>query len=198
MQRTLLILNIVLLLAVGVLFYMFHNYTKSDRHTILQNEKAANTSFKIAYFELDSLENQYEYCKEVRNYIRSKDSQMTQQLNQLRNTYVVKLKEYNQKGPNLSQTEQSEYQQVLMKMQNDYTQREQQLSQEFNNLNMQKLQEIKTNVEHFLKDYCKDKGYAYVFASSNEDYLYYKDSLRNITPEVVRLLNEEYKSTKKK
>jgi outer membrane protein len=198
MQRVLIVLNILLLLAVGVLFYLYVDYTRNDKHTILQSEKAANTSFKIAYFELDSLENQYEYCKEVRSYIRNKDAQMTKQLNQLRNTYVAKLKEYNQKGPTMSQTEQSEYQQVLMKMQNDYQLREQEMGQEFQNLNMQKLQEIKTNVEDFLKDFCREKGYAYVFATSNEDYLYYKDTLRNITPEIVRLLNEQYKSTKKK
>ena len=41
-------------------------------------------------------------------------------------------------------------------------------------------------IQDFLKNYCADKGYAYVFASNDQDYLYYKDSIRNITPDIDR------------
>ena len=63
---------------------------------------------------------------------------------------------------------------------------------------MRKLLEVKTRIQQFLRNYCKDKGYAYVFASDENDYLYYKDTVRNITPDIVRLLNEDYKNTKNK
>lgn len=197
MNRILLAINIVLLLAVGVLYYLYFKYTSADEHKINEANAAVKNSFKLAYFDLDSLEDKYDYYKEVRDYLRGRDSQMTQQLNKLRTGYMSKVKEYNQRGPTMSQTEQSEYQQQLIKMRDDYQQRQDEMGQDMHNISMQKLQEVKANIQSFLKDYCKEKGYAYVFASDDNDYLYYKDTLRNITPEIVQLLNERYKQTKK-
>lgn len=196
MNRVLLILNIVLLIAVAVLFYLFYDYTTSDKHKINQANTAVANSFKVAYFELDTLQNQYEYYKEVRDYLNGKDAQITKQLNALRTNYMNKVKEYQQKGPSMTQTEQSEYQQELMNMQNNYQQQEHDLGQDMQAETMRKLQDVKSKIQNFLKGYCREKGYAYVFASDENDYLYYKDTIRDITPEVVRLLNDQYKKSK--
>ncbi len=198
MKKFLLVANIVLLVAVAVLFFLFFEYKNADQHKIAQTNAAVSNNFKIAYFDLDSLEIHYEYAKEVRDYLRGKEDQMTRQLNQLRNNYMNKLKEYNQKGPTMTQTEQSDYQQQLMKMQNDYQQKGDELAQDMQMESARKLQEVKGKIQDFLKGFCKEKGYSYVFASNENDYLYYKDTLRNITPEIVRLLNDQHKLPAKK
>ena len=79
----------------------------------------------------------------------------------------------------------------------DYDRSQQQMGQDMNNLYMQKMQDVKIRIQDVLKSYCRDSGYTYVFASSNEDYLYYKDTLRDITPGIVKLLNDEYIKNKK-
>ncbi len=186
----------VLLVAVIVLYYLYFRYTSTDSHRIKQANTAVANSFKIAYFDLDSLESQYQDYKEARDYLRGKDSEMTEQLNVLQNNYINKVKEYQQKGPTMSQTEQSDFQDQLAKMRDDYQQTQQQMGQEMNAESMRKLQEVKNKIQSFLKDYCKDKGYAYVFASSNDDYLYYKDTLRNITKDIVGLLNQQHEKDK--
>ena len=147
---------------------------------------------------MDTLQNQYKYFEEVRDYLNGKDSGIQAQLNNMRNDYVNKVKEYNQRGPGLSQTQQSDYEQQLMKMKNDYDDKAQSLQQSMQVEYVQKMQEVKAKIQAFLKTYCKDKGYAYVFASSDNDYLYYKDTIRNITPELVVKLNELYMNEKKK
>ncbi|MGN6618203.1 MAG: OmpH family outer membrane protein [Ilyomonas sp.] len=197
MNKILLTLNIILLIAVGALYYLYYLYTNSDEHKITEANKAVANSYKVAYFELDSLQNQYEFYKEIRDYLNSKDAQITKKLNELRNNYMNKVKEYQQKGPTMSQTEQGEFQQVLMNMQNNYSQQEHDLGQDMQAEQMRKLQEVKKKIQDFLKTYCRDQGYAYVFASDDYDNLYYKDTVRDITPEVVRLLNEDYKKSKK-
>ena len=141
MNRILLAFNIVLLLAVGVLYYLYFKYTTADEHKIKQANAAVSNAFKLAYFDLDSLENKYDYYKEVRDYLRGRDSQMTEQLNKLRGVYMNKVKEYNQKGPTMSQTEQSEYQQQLIKLRDDYQQKQDEMGQDMHNISMQKLQE---------------------------------------------------------
>ncbi|HAI84184.1 MAG TPA: hypothetical protein DCL43_10985, partial [Chitinophagaceae bacterium] len=64
-------------------------------------------------------------------------------------------------------------------------------------LSLQKMQEVKKTIQDFLKTYCEGKGYAYVFASSENDYLYYKDSAQNITNELIAALNKQYKEKQK-
>lgn len=197
MNKFLLSLNIILLIAVAVLYFLFFNYQSQDRHSIQQANAASANRFKIAYFELDSLQENYAYFKEMRDYLNKQEAQMTKRLNGLRDKYTDKLKEYNQKGPSMSQTEQGAFEQQLVSLKNDYDQSQQQMSQDMNSLYMQKMQDVKLKIQNVLKSYCRDSGYSYVFASSNEDYLYYKDTLRDITPGIVKLLNDEYSKDKK-
>ncbi len=197
MNKFLLFLNIVLILALGVLYFLFFNYRNQDKHSIQQANAASANRFKIAYFELDSLQENYVYFKQMRDYLNKHEAQMTKRLNEMRDKYTTKLKEYNQKGPTMSQTEQGAFEQQLVSLKNDYDQSQQQMSQDMNNLYMQKMQDVKSKIQEVLKNYCRDSGYSYVFASSNEDYLYYKDTLRDITPGIVKLLNDVYLKDKK-
>ena len=191
MKKFLLISNLVLFIAVCSLFYLYFDYANADLHKIKQANAAVANSFKIAYFDLDTLQNKYDDYRKVRDFLKGKDSEMTAELKSMRADYMDKVKEYQQKSSAMSAAEQSNYQQVLSKMQDDYQQRQEDMSQEMNNMSMQKLQEVKSKIQEFLKNYCRDKGYAYVFASSNDDYLYYKDTLRNITDDIVKVLNEQ-------
>lgn len=197
MNKGLIALNVVLLAGLGVLYYLFFAYRNEDAHKIQQANAASANRFKIAYFELDSLQENYAYFKEARDYLNGQEAQMTKRLNGLRDKYADKLKEYNQKGPTMSQTEQGAFEQQLMSLKNEYDQSQQQMGQDMNNLYVQKMQDVKKRIQDVLKTYCRDSGYTYVFASSNEDYLYYKDTLRDITPSIVNLLNSEYGKGKK-
>ena len=197
MNRVLLILNIILIVAVGILYYYFIQYRVEDEHRIKDANAAIANNFKIAYFELDSLQEHYTYFKEVREELNKQEAQRTKQLENIRASYLNKLKEYNQKGATMSQTDQSSFEEQLRTLQNNYEQRQQELGQEMNTLYMQKMQNVKQRIQDFLKQYCKNKGYAYVFAASSDDNLYYKDTVRDITSEIVNLLNEQYKTSQK-
>ncbi|MGI8950531.1 MAG: OmpH family outer membrane protein [Chitinophagaceae bacterium] len=191
-------LNVLLVIAVGILYYLYFDYTSRDMHKIQEANAAVANSFKIAYFDLDSLQEQYDDYKDALKYLRGKDSEMSEQLNQMKSVYINKVKEYNEKGPSMSQTEQLAFQQQLAKMDNDYQQKQQDMNQEMQAEGMRKLQEVKTKIQDFLKTYCKEKGYAYVFGANDNDYLYYKDTLRNITADMVHLLNAQHPNTNKK
>lgn len=196
MNKFLLTLNIVLVVAVVVLYYLYFDYTHTDSHAIQKANHAAADSFRIAYFELDSLQNNYEYYKEVKDYLTKKDSDYGQQLNVIRAKYLNKLKEYQDKGPTLSQSQQSEYEQQLAKLQNDYQTTNDNINTEMQAEMAEKLQGVKIKIQEFLKTYCANKGYAYVFASSKDDDIYYKDTIRNITDSIITGLNAQYKISK--
>ncbi|MBS1730740.1 MAG: OmpH family outer membrane protein [Bacteroidetes bacterium] len=198
MKKFLIASNIVLIAAVAFLFYRSYQSVQPNSPEVSSHNTGDSIHGKIAYFDLDSLQNQYQYFIEVRDYLKGKDDANTKELNRLRNNYMSKLKEYNQKGPSLSQAEQGQYQQDLLQMQNDYQAKEQSVSQEMQAEAMEKMQGVKQKIQDFLKSYSQNKGYAYIFASNDNDYLYYKDTINNITKDIVVKLNDEYKSSKKK
>jgi outer membrane protein len=192
------IVQVILAVAIAVLFYL--HFSNKPNTTVVTKNADGTTSVannKIAYFELDSLENQYTYFKETRNYLRGKDDEFSRRLNSIKLQYENKLKEANAKGPSMTQAEQTAFQQELMRIQENYRQTEQEGAQEMQALSLQKMQEVKKTIQDFLKTYCQGKGYAYVFASSENDYLYYKDSAQNITNDLIAALNKQYKEKQK-
>jgi outer membrane protein len=199
MNKVSLILNVILIAAVGYLYYLHYHYINEDKHKQQADTQKVLNSFKIAYFEVDSLQDNYEYYKEIKEYLTKKDKSNSDKLNKLKHDYYNKVKEYQDKGPQLSAQQNNDYQQTLMRMQSEYNETEQNLSNSFQADMTEKLESVKMKIEDFLKKYCAQKGLAYVFgASSNDNFLYYKDTIRNITPDLIRGLNEEYKSSKAK
>lgn len=199
MKNFLIVFNVLLAVAVGYLYYIHYKYVESDTHKVSEQKVSAANSFKIAYFDLDSLENNYEYFKVQRNYLKAKNDEVERKLRKMQNDYMAKVNDYNKRGPDLSQAEQSQVQEQLMKMRNDYQEQEQNLSQQLQSETMQKMVDIKNKIQEFLKTYGKEQGYTYVFATSSDDNLmYYKDTVRNITPDIVRELNEQNDASKKK
>lgn len=199
MNKFLLGLNILLIAAVGVLFYLHFEYIDSDKHNIKQAQSAAANTFKIAYFDLDSLQEKYIYYREEKDYLTQKDAQYRKELNDIRVRYQAKVKEYQEKGPTLSQNQQSEYEQLLMKLQNDYSVKEQENSNAMQSHMADRLPPVKMKIQEYLKRFSSNRGYAYVFASNkDDDIFYYKDSIRNITDSIIIGLNKEYEDSRKK
>ncbi|MEI9908824.1 MAG: OmpH family outer membrane protein [Bacteroidota bacterium] len=54
---------------------------------------------------------------------------------------------------------------------------------------------LKTKIEEFLKEYNKTKNYSYIIVYE-QGLFYYKDTAYNITADVIKGLNEMYKSKK--
>src|SRR4051812_5395875 len=99
-KNILLTFNIVLLLLVGVLFYL-HFSSKSSSKKATSSAKAVRDTtpagpFKMAYFEMDSIENNYAYLRDVKDELKTKENQMTAQLSSLRNRYMDKVNKFKQ------------------------------------------------------------------------------------------------------
>jgi outer membrane protein len=197
MRKISIILNIVLIAAVGYLYYLHYEYINQDAHKQAQANAAVLNSFKIAYFDMDSLQDNYEFYKQVRDELTKKDQANAEKLNKIKTDYYNKAKELQDKGSSLTAQQQSDYQQTLANLQTTYNQTEQDLSNQMQAEMNEKLGVVKKKIEDYLKNYCTQKGLAYVFgASSNDNFLYYKDTLRNITGDLIKGLNNEFKNQK--
>jgi outer membrane protein len=182
------IINGVMALAIIVLYVLHFN---SNSMPIKSSAMAAG-GVKVAYFEIDSIQNSYNFFKDVKAALQAKDVENAKQLTGLKNAFAIKYQELQKNGQYLSQAEIGARQQELAQLEKNYTNREQQLAAEMQEESFKRLQEVKQKIEAFLVSYNKNKEFAYIF-SSNPDLMYYKDTAYDITSDIVKGLNAEYK-----
>jgi outer membrane protein len=185
------IVNGVMALAIIVLFVLHFN----SNSTPVKSSALAAGGVKVAYFEIDSIQNSYNFFKDVREALQAKDVENAKQLTGLKNAFAIKYQELQKNGQFLSQAEIGARQQELAQLEKNYTNREQQLASEMQEESFKRLQEVKQKIEAFLVKYNKNKEFAYIF-SSNPDLMYYKDTAYDITSDIVKGLNAEYKPKK--
>jgi outer membrane protein len=185
------VVNGILAVAIIVLYVLHFNDTSAP----IKSSATGAGGTKVAYFEIDSIQNNYEFFKEVKSALQVKDMDNAKQLTALKNAYIAKYQDLQKNGQYLSQAEVGSRQQELVQAEKNYTNKEQQLAQELQEESFKRLQEVKKKIEVYLEKYNKNKTFAYIF-SSNADLMYYKDTTYDITADIIKGLNEEYKPKK--
>lgn len=194
MKKALLALNGVLLVAVAYLFYLQFDSKKSDPIEAAVGGKevvVSPSTFRIAYFEMDSVEKNFQMVKEVKEELNKKEDMMNNEIDMLNRNYQEKMNNYQSKAQSMTQDQSESASQDLMKMQDQIKNRKQTLNQEYNDLVARKMADVRSMIETFLKDYNQNKGYSYII-SYEPGLFYYKDTIFNITSDVVNGLNEVY------
>ena len=187
------ILNIIALLLIGVLFYLFFNRTEQVKKMPVTEQKQSSVDFRIAYFEFDSLKTRYMYFKDAESHAKEKESAMNLELSSLQGRYQKKITEWQQKGTSMTPAESQQAQQEYAEMQQTYQSRKEVLQEELVKNNGQVMTDIIKKIEAFLKEYNKQKNYSFIFAYEPNSFIYYKDSVYNITNDIIEGLNAGYK-----
>ena len=194
MNRISIVLNILLTIAVIILFYMVIDL-KNNQSTVpavlTMKPNSGNTS--VVYVNIDTLINQYEYVKEARKQLETESAKKQKELEGQYQSLERKANEFKEIAARLSPEE-------GQRQQNDLMQKEQQLMQLRDNLNqelMNKEQEINAQLQkainEYLVKYKAQMPYNYVLSyTSGGGILFANDSLE-ITKALVKGLNEEYK-----
>jgi len=195
------LISIVALAASGVLFYL--HFSQRDQlkkqQFVGENKKTDSTSqFSIAYFDIDTLQKNYDGFKEAEEKIKGKDLSNRNQLNSLNNSNQRRLRELQEKAPLMTQAEGEAAQRELAQLNQQFQQKEVELDQELKKLQMELMTEIQEKVELYLKKYNQQKGYSFIFSYRPGELIYYKDTMYDITHHLVKGLNVEYAQLKKK
>lgn len=203
MKQLSLIVSIVALVVAGIALYIQLSNKKTPSPVVSSAGKGSNNSvqgsdFRIAYFEMDSIENNYQYVKDSYAQVKSKEESINNELGSIERSYQKKIAEWQQRGAQMSQSESEQVQREYAQMQQNYQSRKMKLEQELNDLRNKKLRDIQLKIEEYLKEYNKEKGYAFIFSYEPALFIYYKDSAYNITPDLLTGLNDEYSKGKKK
>jgi outer membrane protein len=197
MKQLSLILSIIAVALSGVLLFLYvkgNDPAKAIIAAAPASVSAGNSgnNFRIAYFELDSLQNNYQYFKDALSTLKTKEESMNNELASLEKSYQKKIAEWQQKGNNMSQAEAQAANQEYQQMQQNFQSRKQQLDQNINDQMNDTRKKIRERLETYLKEYNKDKNYSYIFSDFPEG-IFYKDTVYNITNDLIKGLNDSYK-----
>ena len=199
MKNGLLVWNVLLTIAAGYLFFA-HLTKKNDSPTVkhwAKDSLSASKPFSVAYFEMDSVQANTYMVKDVQAEIEKREKEYSGQLSQYEAAYRNKLQEYQQRerGGTMTQADYEKAQVDLRQLEDRLKNKRQELDQQYQEFVMRSQLNLKKSIEEFISEYNKTKQYTYI-VSYEQGLFYYKDTIYNITADLVKGLNQQYKAKK--
>lgn len=199
MKNLSLILNVVLLAAVGYLYYANFSGAAGKKNlsgTVVAKAKdSLAADVKVAYVDLDSLNEKITYFKQSRKDLeqlqKSNEAEITNDMRALE----AKQNNFMQKNPNPTPEDVQSLRAQLMQDQENIESKKQKYTQVLNQRNFELVERIRKDLKDFFAEYNRDKRYHYILTTSSDlDYILYKDSTLNITNEVIKGMNDKQKA----
>jgi outer membrane protein len=196
------IISVAALALVGVIFLAQNREITQLKKQVDGPRQAAAGSgggitFKIAYFDLDTLQARYEFMKDLKNQAVDRENAMNQDLASLDRKNQQQIEAWRQKGNAMTQAEAEDANRKYQDMQQEFASHKQELEQKLYKFEEDKRNEIRKKIEDFIKEYNRGKNFAYIIAYDNANSIIYnKDTLYNITNDLVDGLNADYKKPK--
>lgn len=189
------ILNVVLLIAVGVL-YVLH-FSKSDTINDENIQSVAPAGIagtpQIAYVNSDSLLSNYEFFKDKAQELEEKRAKFEAEFNNRARGLQNEVSNLQANAQNMTMAQAQAAQENLMKKEQNLMQYQQNLQQQLLRDETVVNNELYEKVSGYLRDYGKKNNFQLVLTyTKGSGVLYANDSL-NITDQVITGLNEAYK-----
>lgn len=193
MKNVSLILNIVLLVAVIVLYVLHFSGNKATTTT---GEASSPSDLKIAYINSDTVLKYYDYLKTSKDQLQAKAQKMEQDFRNraqgLQNEFAAYQRNVN--SMTLGQVKATE--EDLAKKQQNLQMYQQTLSQQVMQEEAKLNKELYDRITAYLARYGKEKGFQVVLKfDPSSDVLHVAEGL-DISKEVIDGLNAEYKNEK--
>jgi outer membrane protein len=188
MKNLSLILSTVLLIAVGVLYYL--HFSAGSRKTTIANVPAG--SIAIAYINSDSVMKNYEFVKDQSVVMESKSKKMNSDYSNRAQSLQSEIAAYQRNQANYTIGQARALEEDLGKKQQNLQLYEQSLSQQMMSEQAKVSKELYDRLTTYLKKYSMNNGIQVVMRyDPSSDVLYGGESL-DITTVVLEGLNKEY------
>jgi outer membrane protein len=199
MNKGLLALNIVLLLAVGILFFLFFT-RKNNTTSVIPIRTGPDTAAQwqhtpVAYFDMDSIEANFILWKRVQAEVVKREAGINDTINQMKMGFQSYYQKLQAQSANLSPRQKDSLGNELAQMDAEIKNRSAELNQNYQTYFMSKQQEIVTLIKNYCKEFNKDRRFSYIIARE-PGLFYYTDTAYNVTSELLKGLNSFYSKKK--
>lgn len=191
-------INVILFIAVGVLYFL-HFYAPSNRSKE-NGSSATNGNTKIAYFNTDSVFQNYELVNSLREDLKKEKEKLEGTFNARQASFEQKVRNYQTNSKNNTitpiQAQNAESQlmkerEEIMKMNEEYTQ---QLVAKESEINKKILEDI----IGYANKYNEKFGADYIFGYTHGGPMIVANPKMDLTKEITEGLNKAYKENKTK
>lgn len=194
MKNISLILNIVLLVAVGVLYFLHFSGGKSDSGTI--SSSGVPSDIKIAFIHSDSVLANYDYLKVNKEQLEAKAKKVEQDFRNRAQGLQGEIAAYQRNVGSMTLSQVKAVEEDLGKKQQNLQLYQQSLQQQMMEEEGKLQKELYDRITVFLKKYGAENGLQVVLKfDPTSDVLYGGEAL-DITPAVIKGLNESYQTEK--
>ena len=202
MKNLSLVLNVVLIIAVGILYYLHFSGKKTvDAKPKIALPKTTGNEvghMAIAYVEMDSLNDNILYIKNKRKELEAQQRAIESEWENGYKGLEAKRDNFLKKGNAITQEMAQQFQGELAQEQQQIDGKKQSLSQQLNEKSYKFMDDIQKKLKDFLNEYNSQRNFTYIFTTGTGlDYMVFKDSSLNITADVIAGMNEKMSITAK-
>jgi outer membrane protein len=172
--------------------------TTSTAPTKATEGSTTSNKDQIVYVNSDSLLTKYEYFKDLKTKLDGKSKAAQADMGAKTQAFQREVAQYQQQQSTLPADQRAATEQRLQRKQQELQAYQQNAGSALQNEQSVEQEKLYDKVADYLKNYAKTKGYKLVltYSKGNSAILFADDSL-DITSEVIKGLNEAYKSDKK-
>jgi outer membrane protein len=149
-------------------------------------------SYKIAYVRTAELVYGYNGMREARIEYKSQVDAWQANVDTLRVQYQKCLSDYQNSYKHLSESEKEEKQLLIRKLEDNLKNYSTVIKQQAQEKEGEMTEAVLNQINSYVASYAQENGYDYIIGSSNGTLLYAKDA-HDITEEVLKAINGEYK-----
>jgi outer membrane protein len=197
MKNLSLILNAILFLLVGVLFYLHFSNKKSNAPVVVKTADGSTQTISgtvIAYFDIDSFQNNYTLYKskkvEIENKQRAIENEVAKDEQRIQNMIAG----YQKQAETMTEEEYYTAQQKLAVEQQKAQQKAENSTQNLLKMTDKFNKDLMESIVEYLKEYNKDNKYTYILPYTKESpNLLYVDTRYDITKEIIEGMNAKAK-----
>ena len=200
MKNLSLILNAVLFILVGILFYLHFNGKKSAAPVTVKTLDGKTQTVQgqvIAYFDIDSFQNNYTYYKQKKQEIENKQNAIESEMARDEKKIQTMIEGYQKKAETMTEEEYYIAQQKLGMEQQKAQEKVQNSTDALMKMTEKFNLELMESITVYLKEYNADNRYTYIlpYTKSNPNLLYV-DERYDITKDIIEGMNAKLKQKK--
>ncbi|HLZ17385.1 MAG TPA: OmpH family outer membrane protein [Cyclobacteriaceae bacterium] len=192
MKNIALVLNGILLVAVGVLYYLHFSGQKNGTTSTV----SAPADLKIAYIKSDSVLKYYDYFKEMKTILEAKGKKLDQDLQNRGQSLQNEITSYQRNMSNLTIGQAKALEEDLGKKQQNFRLYQQSLEQELVNDQSKLTEALYGRITKFLTKYSAGSGLQVVFKFDQTSDVLFGGPGIDISQDVIKGLNEDFKIEK--
>lgn len=160
-----------------------------------------NSTFPIAYINVDSFLLNYEYAKKLNETLLKKQDKSSKELVSAQKKLQAELEVFQQKyqsGGFLSKESFEQEQTRLYKKDQELQALEQRLAQDLISEQQKMNMRLRDSINSFFEFYNADKRFKLILSNTDADNILYAEPMLNITADVVFVMNQRYRASQQK